>query len=225
MRASQAKVFVADSTLVTSECRDRLKQVPASMRRRLSSYSKLIVTAIMELAEREKGVHNTPVVLATRHGDLQRTEKLLRTLVQGEVLSPTQFGLSVNNAVLGQYSMAVDNQQAMTTVSGGEETYPLGWLEAIAQVSNEFERVLLVVADETPPEVYRKQQNSPIHAFAQAVLLDRENGREVILDQSRESAEHYDAYDVAEKLQHCLEQGKQRLVVNYGANSWSWHVS
>lgn len=224
MRASQAKVFVADSTLVTSECRDRLKQVPASMRRRLSSYSKLIVTAIMELAERENGVHNTPVVLATRHGDLHRTEKLLRTLVQGEVLSPTQFGLSVNNAVLGQYSMAVGNQQAMTTVSGGEETYPLGWLEAIAQVSNEFDQVLLVVADETPPEVYKKQQNSPIHAFAQAVLLDRNNGREVILDQSGESAKNDDAYEIVEKLQHCLEQGHQSLAVNYGSKAWSWHV-
>lgn len=225
MKVSQAKAFVADSTLVTSECRERLKSVPASMRRRLSPYSKLIMTAIIELGEHIEDLSNVPVVLATRHGDLQRTEKLLRALVQGEGLSPTQFGLSVNNAVLGQYSMAVDNQQAMTTVSGGEETYPLGWLEAIAQVTNEFHQVLLVVADETPPEVYKKQQNSPVKAFAQAVLLDRENGKEVILDHSQELAKRLDVYEAVEALQRCLDEGEQSFMVNYGSRSWAWHVN
>lgn len=218
------KAFVADSTLVTEECRERLKSVPASMRRRLSSYSKLIVTAILEMSERGVSLHNVPVVLATRHGDLQRTEKLLRTLVQGDMISPTQFGLSVNNAVLGQYSMAFDNQQAMTAVSAGNETCPMGWLDAMTHVANESEQVLLIVADETPPDVYRSQQCSPVNAFAQAVLLDRKNGREVILDQSNCKTKTLDAFDVAQKLQRCLDNGGELRVAGQANTSWNWHV-
>ena len=179
---NSVSVFVVDSTLAESVCPERLRRIPGSMRRRLSSYSKLIFTAILELSERQPNVLQLPVVLASRHGDLQRTEKLLRELVQGESLSPTQFGLSVNNAVLGQYSLAVNNQTAMTTVSGGEQTYPLGWLEAISQVKSEAETVLLVLADEPPPEVYQSLESSPKSAFAHAVLLDRLNGKEVIMD-------------------------------------------
>lgn len=218
------KAFVADSTLVTEECRERLKRVPTSMRRRLSSYSKLIVTAILELSERVPSLQDVPVVLATRHGDLQRTEKLLRALVQGDMVSPTQFGLSVNNAVLGQYSVALGNQQAMTAVSAGDQTCLMGWLDAMAQVANDSERVLLIVADETPPEVYRSQQRSPLNAFAQAVLLDRRNGREVILDQSDNKGDTLDASDVAQRLQYCLNDGGELSVAGQGNARWNWYV-
>ena len=193
------RAFVADSTLVQNECRERLKQIPASTRRRLSSYAKVLITAMLELSERHPQLQETPVVLATRHGDLHRTEKLLRELVRGEILSPTQFALSVNNAVLGQYSMAADNRQSMTTLSAGEQTYPLGWLEALSQLQSEAEQVLLVYADEVPPAVYSGQVKSPVTGFSHAVLLDRENGQELILDRrvGKESQLQEDVWSVA----------------------------
>ncbi|MAL83026.1 MAG: beta-ketoacyl synthase, partial [Idiomarina sp.] len=59
------RAFVADSTLVQTECRERLKQIPASTRRRLSSYAKVLITAMLELSERHPQLQETPVVLAT----------------------------------------------------------------------------------------------------------------------------------------------------------------
>ncbi|MAA61600.1 beta-ketoacyl synthase chain length factor [Idiomarina sp. UBA3176] len=221
------RAFVADSTLVETECRERLKQIPASTRRRLSSYAKVIMTAILELSERHPQLKETPVVLATRHGDLHRTEKLLRELVRGEVLSPTQFALSVNNAVLGQYSMAADNRQAMTTLSAGEQTYPLGWLEAVSQVQSETRQVLLVYADEVPPAVYSGQVHSPVRSFAHAVLLDRKNGQKLILDRlvEKESQLQEDVWLVANGVQQMLDSCSGKVVKDYNGVRWSWHVA
>ncbi|WP_287816352.1 beta-ketoacyl synthase chain length factor [Idiomarina sp.] len=221
------RAFVADSTLVQNECRERLKQIPASTRRRLSSYAKVLITAMLELSERHPQLQETPVVLATRHGDLHRTEKLLRELVRGEILSPTQFALSVNNAVLGQYSMAADNRQSMTTLSAGEQTYPLGWLEALSQLQSEAEQVLLVYADEVPPAVYSGQVKSPVTGFSHAVLLDRENGQELILDRrvGKESQLQEDVWSVANSVQKILDAGGGKVVQDYNKVRWSWHVA
>jgi hypothetical protein len=221
------RAFVADSTLVQNECRERLKQIPASTRRRLSSYAKVLITAMLELSERHPQLQETPVVLATRHGDLHRTEKLLRELVRGKILSPTQFALSVNNAVLGQYSMAADNRQSMTTLSAGEQTYPLGWLEALSQLQSEAEQVLLVYADEVPPAVYSGQVKSPVTGFSHAVLLDRENGQELILDRrvGKESQLQEDVWSVANSVQKILDAGGGKVVQDYNKVRWSWHVA
>jgi hypothetical protein len=221
------RAFVADSTLVQTECRERLKQIPASTRRRLSSYAKVLITAMLELSERHPQLQKTPMVLATRHGDLHRTEKLLRELVRGEILSPTQFALSVNNAVLGQYSMAADNRQSMTTLSAGEQTYPLGWLEALSQLQSEAEQVLLVYADEVPPAVYSGQVKSPITGFAHAVLLDRKNGQELILDRQveKKSRLQEDVWRVANSVQEMLDARGGKVVKDYNKVRWSWHVA
>lgn len=221
------RAFVADSTLVQTECRERLKQIPASTRRRLSSYAKVLITAMLELSERHPQLKDTPVVLATRHGDLHRTEKLLRELVRGEILSPTQFALSVNNAVLGQYSMAADNRQSMTTLSAGEQTYPLGWLEALSQLQSEADQVLLVYADEVPPAVYSGQVKSPVTGFSHAVLLDRENGQELILDRlvAKESQLKEDVWSVANSVQKMLDARGGKVVKDYNGVRWSWHVA
>ena len=221
---NSVRTFVTDSTLVNSVCPERLAQIPASMRRRLSAYSKLIFTAILDLAERQPKIFHMPVVLASRHGDLQRTEKLLRALVRGESLSPTQFGLSVNNAVLGQYSLAVNNKAAMTTVSGGEQTYPLGWLEAVSQVQNEAEAVLLIIADEPPPDVYQSQESSPKSAFSHAVLLHRHNGKEVIMDQPKLDSCDIDVAELAQQVQNAISEGEQKVSMRYGKTNWCWHV-
>ncbi|MBJ7266203.1 beta-ketoacyl synthase chain length factor [Idiomarina abyssalis] len=221
------RAFVADSTLVQNECRERLKQIPASTRRRLSSYAKVLITAMLELSERHPQLQETPVVLATRHGDLHRTEKLLRELVRGEILSPTQFALSVNNAVLGQYSMAADNRQSMTTLSAGEQTYPLGWLEALSQLQSEAEQVLLLYADEVPPAVYSGQVKSPVTGFSHAVLLHRKNGQELILDRrvGKESQLQEDVWSVANSVQKILDAGGDKVVKDYNGVRWSWHVA
>jgi len=112
-------------------------------------------------------------------------------------------------------------------LSAGEQTYPLGWLEALSQLQSEAEQVLLVYADEVPPAVYSGQVKSPVTGFSHAVLLHRKNGQELILDRrvGKESQLQEDVWSVANSVQKILDAGGGKVVQDYNKVRWSWHVA
>ncbi|RUO52762.1 beta-ketoacyl synthase [Pseudidiomarina halophila] len=215
-------LHLSDSTSAPSAA---LKSIPASTRRRLSSYAKLLLAALFEVIEQHPGAAHAPVVLASRHGDLQRTIRLLNELVAGELLSPTQFCLSVNNAVLGQFSMLVDNQQGMTTVGAGAETLPSGWLEATLQLQ-EHPQVLVVYADEPPPHPYDQQCQSPAQGIAFAALLSKEPAQPLKLKLTRQlrfNSEEDDVIATAKQLHASIQGGGSEVQMRTGKHLWSWN--
>lgn len=214
-----------------------LQAVPAATRRRLSSYAKTLLSAVFDIIERVPAAAQVPVVLASQHGDLRRTIDLLQELVQGEPLSPTQFCLSVNNAVLGQLSMLTSNGSAMTTVGAGPDSFAYAWLEGITQLAD-APKVLIIYADEQPPEPYTAYCDSPEAGIAFAALLSREMSQEV-------SQEHYpdarqlrfeytqcsaqpalaNVIQTAECLHHAIQHGSGAVHMENAKHRWSWHVT
>ena len=75
---------------------------------------------------------NIPWVVSCRHGDITRRQRLLESLANNEMLSPTDFSMSVHNALLGVFSIATANKQMHTAIAGGNESFELGLLEAYA---------------------------------------------------------------------------------------------
>ena len=81
----------------------KLQTIPAMQRRRLSPFAKVSLHCALEASDHHQG--DLPCVFSSRHGDLNRTTKLIENVANQEELSPTQFGLSVHNAVSGLYSI------------------------------------------------------------------------------------------------------------------------
>lgn len=215
-------LYLSDSTSAPSTA---LESIPASTRRRLSSYAKLLLAALFEVIEQHPEAARAPVVLASRHGDLQRTIRLLNELVAGELLSPTQFCLSVNNAVLGQFSMLVDNQQGMTTVGAGADTLPSGWLEALLQLQ-EHPQVLVVYADEPPPHPYDAQCQSPAQGIAFAALLSNDATQPAQLKLTRHVQSQSTEDDViatAKQLHATIQRGGSEVQMRTEKHLWSWN--
>lgn len=151
--------------------------VPANMRRRLSSFTKMALFAAQNAGKESP----SETIFATRHGDLAKTLQQLHNLVQEEPLSPTQFALSVHNAVSGQYAIAAGNQCASTTLSAGINTFDMALIAAYARLTAEsrLSHVLLVVTDETVPEIYQGHgvDAEPSAALALQVGLARQKRR------------------------------------------------
>lgn len=105
--------------------------VPAAMRRRLTSLGR---RAIAMLYASVASLDNKDItwVLASRHGDTDRMANLLTGLSQKELLSPTDFSMSVHNAIIGMFSIATGNTQMQTSLSGGALSFETGLLEALA---------------------------------------------------------------------------------------------
>ncbi|RUO71337.1 beta-ketoacyl synthase chain length factor [Pseudidiomarina salinarum] len=228
-------IFVAASAVLLGPAEavsaQTLAIIPAATRRRLSGYAKMIMAVIFEVLDQYPSSRGVPVVLASRHGDLHRTIDLLKQLVANEPLSPTQFCLSVNNAVLGQLSVITNNQQGMTTISAGEDSFAAAWLEGYLQLQDN-PAVLVVYADEHPPEPYSLQCDSPAQGIAFAALLTLENNinfRSVTLQRKSKhgAAAHSERSNtilVARALHEALQGSSTHVRMKTELNDWSWHV-
>jgi hypothetical protein len=93
-----------------------------------------------------------PAVFASSHGDTEITDYLCRELAAVNVaLSPTRFHNSVHNAAGAYWTIAVGCRQSVNAISGGDESFGCGLLEATAQAISSASPVLLVAYDLAAP--------------------------------------------------------------------------
>jgi hypothetical protein len=93
-------------------------------------------------------------VFATCHGEIQTTEKLIADFHESQVVSSARFALSVHNTASGVYSVARGSTAPTTTITGAN-AIAAGWLEASLTALETERTVLLSIADEPVPAVFR----------------------------------------------------------------------
>ena len=93
-------------------------------------------------------------VFATCHGEIQTAEKLITDFRDNFVVSSARFALSVHNAASGMFSVATGSTAPATTVTGAN-AIAAGWLEATLAALDTGRAVLLSIADEPVPAVFR----------------------------------------------------------------------
>jgi hypothetical protein len=142
--------------------------LPALQRRRLSRLARMMFHVAWPLAEDHAAL---PLVFASRHGDSPRTLALLNELARGESLSPTQFSLSVHNAIIGLWSIQRGDTSEMTALAAQGDGLEQGLLEALGLLGEGAPAVLLVVAEEMPPALYAPHVDDVPFPYAVALLL------------------------------------------------------
>jgi len=148
-----------------------LKQIPAMQRRRLSPFAKLALHCALTAAD--DCLATVPSVFTSRHGDLAKTSKLIEDVAAKEPLSPTNFGLSVHNAVGGLFSIYTGNKAPLTAISAGEDSFFVGMLDALAKlIANNYQQILLVFTEQLVPEIYQPFVEQDETAIACALLLE-----------------------------------------------------
>ncbi|MDU9389511.1 beta-ketoacyl synthase chain length factor [Pseudomonas sp. zfem002] len=142
--------------------------LPAMQRRRLSRLARMAFAVGWPLAE---GLERLPLVFVSRHGETPRTFEILSDLSHGQPLSPTQFSLSVHNAVIGLWSILRGETSEMTAIAADGDGFEQGVLEAAGLLHDGAPAVLLIVAEEQPPEVYRPWISDVPCDYALGLLL------------------------------------------------------
>lgn len=137
-------------------------------RRRLSRLARMAFHVAWPLAE---ACGPVPMVFACRHGETPRTLAILGDLARGEPLSPTQFSLSVHNAIIGLWSIQRGDCSEMTALAAAGDGLEHAILEACGLLAEGAPAVLLVIAEETPPELYAPFIDDVPFSYAVALLL------------------------------------------------------
>jgi hypothetical protein len=144
--------------------------LPPLVRRRLTSLGQKALGMFYRTfpSENQKKI---PWVVACRHGDMQRMVNLLSSLAAKEVFSPTDFSMSVHNAIVGLYSICVKNEEPHTALSGGELSFEAGLLEAFALQKEKRKTVGYIYYDSPLPGQYEGKIENDCPDICIALLL------------------------------------------------------
>ncbi len=141
--------------------------IPAALRRRLGPYARMAVSCGLGVSSAD-----ADIVFCSRYGDVHLAYRLLADLVEGGLLSPAGFSLSVHNAVPGVMDLARKSRVGHTAVAAGTESLSAGLCEAWGKLSEQPEtKVTVLYAEYALPEIYRDFSASSTEGIALALSL------------------------------------------------------
>lgn len=146
-----------------------LSEMPAMQRRRLERVGRFALQVAYWCQTAEAA--DIPLVFASRHGDIQRTYEMLDSLARKEALSPTNFGLSIHNAIAAQYSITRQLKQNYLAVAAGKSTAEAAIIEAVGLLHDGAEEVMVVMYDGSLPEHYQEFRDESFTEYAWAWRL------------------------------------------------------
>ncbi len=149
----------------------------ARQRRGLSECARFMVTAATA-ALQDAGITGIdfPIVTGSSFGEIQTAEALCEMRLSGDGrTSPARFSSSVHNTVTGLISIATGSNAPCTSVAADQATVAAAILEAQLQIWHGAQRVLVVVGDESVPQVFDPDFGYP--PVAGALLLAPASGQ------------------------------------------------
>lgn len=148
--------------------RPALEFLGAMQRRRLSGVARLMVDAAWPLVQDDE---HLPVVYVSHDGEINRSFELWLTLLKEGTVSPTSFGLSVHNALVGQWSMLRRDGSESTALCARSAQLETGVVEACGMLADGAPAVLLVVADDPLSSEYPVTAQRAPFPYALAMVL------------------------------------------------------
>ncbi|MBL0794905.1 beta-ketoacyl synthase chain length factor [Pseudomonas sp. B7] len=204
--------------LESSDAAPDVSFLPAMQRRRLSRLARMAFSVGWPLAD---GRENLPLVFVSRHGETPRTFEILSDLANDQPLSPTQFSLSVHNAIIGLWSIMRGETSEMTALAAAGDGLEHGMLEAATLLNEGAPAVLLVITEEQPPEAYSTWIDDVPFPYAVGLLLTPGTDWRLTLNsapEARSKTQRPHALNLLRTLldqqPHCQHAWKNRL--------WTW---
>jgi hypothetical protein len=126
---------------------------PAERRRAIPAVKLALTVGVAAVAQSRLDPKTLPVVFASSGADGETISAILAALATpSREVSPTRFHNSVHNAPSGYWGIAVQSQEAVTSLSAYDASFAVGLLEACVQCVSCGRPVLLIAYDLPYPE-------------------------------------------------------------------------
>jgi len=150
-------------------------ELPVLLRRRVTQAGKLAFRAACGIGMES----DLRFIFCSRHGEFERTLRLLEAIAAREPVSPADFSLSVHNALAGLLSIAWQNQEGHTTIAAGHDSFGYGMLEAAASLATSPAQPILLIYSTAPlPGVYAELGEPAGPELGLALVLTAAHGNE-----------------------------------------------
>ena len=194
--------------------------LPPSFRRRISKTGQKALAAAWGL----NAADDARLIFSSRHGDLNRTFSLVDSMAKGLPSSPADFTLSVHHSLLSMLSIAKNNRAGHIAISGGEDSFCYGLLEAVScLMAAPDKEVLLIHCDETLPAILQSFDKTSKKPIAMALKLSMATSGNIIefsaQDANKQSAKTINpAIDFFEFIKNALPEA----AANTDNALWKW---
>ena len=166
-----------------------LKQIPPIKRRRLNVLSKMAMhTSLICTEQANIDPSQVITVFASQHGELNRTIKIVNSMISEQEVSPKDFSLSVHNSALGLFSIFNNNKCQGTSIAAGGNTFGYALLESYNYLTRFPQKnVLLTCFDLQVSEPFDQLQDAlfPGHSCSLLLSLDPERGQRLSFNFNR----------------------------------------
>jgi len=196
--------------------------LPSNMLRRMSLVSKLAVQTALKLVSKHESAF---VVFASRHGELQRTYKLLNEILAGEGASPIAFSQSVHNTASGLFTIASGLKVPVSSLAAGHDTFQQGLVEAFVRLNEmrEGQKLLFVCFDDIVPNIYKSYV--PEGPFPYALGLVLEQGQECIIRSIERSEDRLERMPQALTFLKNITTNNKTFKIPGATCDWLWTYS
>ncbi len=155
------------------ESKPDISFIKPMVRRRLSSLAKMVFATAKQLLEDNQ--EPMSLVFASRYGEMGKTVQLLTNIANKEGLSPTSFGLSVHNSLVGMFGLIRQWTTSSTAIGAGANSLLAGLIEAYSQSKTKQAPVLYFYYDEPLPEIYQSFDEGNLPPICIGLMVDAQN--------------------------------------------------
>ncbi len=204
-----------------------LSLIPAMKRRRMNAQCKMAISTALDCLNQSES-QSPQCVFASQHGELGRSTKIIKSMIETGEISPTDFSMSVHNTALGLLSIQSANQQPGTSIAAGDDTFGLGFLEALLQLqANPEKPVLYVYFDEPLPEVLAQFDINNAESRCMALLMSADTSLpqfefEMLPSDDSKNSVHLGSEGLNEFINYC-SSSVERLELNTSSHLWCWN--
>ena len=133
--------------------------IPPLIRRRLTSLGRAVVETTSQIYTDQDRASQSPIIFASRWGDIGLSVKLLREFATSQSISPMGFSTSVHNGIGGIFSIAKKHTGPICALSGGVGTVANALFEAYGYLSQGCKSVIITIYDEKTPDVFARMHD------------------------------------------------------------------
>lgn len=151
----------------------KYKRLPMMMARRMSVASLLAVEVALAIFEKNPIID--AAVFVSRHGEVERTTKIIQNIISQLEVSPTDFAMSVHNTTAGIFTIASKQEIPITSLSAGVDSFQQAMYEVQGMLAAGLKQVLLVDFDGHVPSIYHSKLENyqPNLVYALGLLITK----------------------------------------------------
>ena len=154
---------------------DLARGIAPAWRRRLDLFGRASAEVLARIFDGSSpdDIRNCRVIFSSRHGNIERTLKLLGQIARAEIPSPADFSMSVHNALVGVASINWGITQSHSAISAGNDSFIAALTEALTQLADDPRHPVAIVYIDLPlPDVYARNDPEGMKGTAFALRLD-----------------------------------------------------